>query len=279
MKDALRQEGGYAFTHVGKLERSDSGEFSSTKASEVLASLHWFLSFVRGIWVCPVLVSGEDSSGETRWRQWDAGRTSRWAGPPTWCDLMHWEAAEDAYRGFMAEWGDLFGQAVMKTAVGQYVSANRPDPLEVAIMVAQSGLELLGWAEFVETGAVTEDEWSHETRASNKIRKLLDSCSMSPDIPDSLTTLPGLKRSWQTGPEVVAGVRNRLVHPRKKDGRVSWDLPVLVDTWMLITHYLERAILKRLQVSTAVRSRLNPNIWVGAVETPPWTPQAPTPGH
>jgi hypothetical protein len=154
MKDALRQEGGFAFTHIGRLERQDGGSFSSVDAEDVLTSLQWFLSFVRGLWVCPVIFTGEDAAGAARWRLWDAGRMSRWSGPPTWCDPMHWETAQEAFRGFVAEWRDPFGQAVMNTAMGQYVSANSPNPVEVAIMVAQSGLELMGRAEFVETGAV-----------------------------------------------------------------------------------------------------------------------------
>jgi hypothetical protein len=93
---------------------------------------------------------------------------------------------------------------------------------------------------------------------------------MDETIPASLSSLTSLNPNWKTGPEVVAGVRNRLVHPSKKDGGVAWDPTVLVEAWTLISLYLERALLRRLSVRSKVRKRLDPNVWVGAVETPPW---------
>jgi hypothetical protein len=138
LKSQLWAEGGYAFTDVGLLERLDGAPFATDEAVEVLSALHGFLSFVRGIWVCPVLVEGKDEKGRTTWRHWNSGRTSRWKGAASWCDPMNWEAAQQAFGGFMNRWADEFGQAVMRTAVGQYVSANSPDPVEVAIVVAQS---------------------------------------------------------------------------------------------------------------------------------------------
>lgn len=270
LKDALRLEGGFAFTHIGKLERADAQPFTSAQAEDVLAGLHWFLSFVRGAWVSPILFFGHDSADVVRWRAWDAGRVSRWSGNASWCDPFHWSTAQQAFKTFAAEWRDPFGQAVMKTAIGQYVSANTPNPVEVAIMVSQSGLELLGWAEFVETGMVREDDWTRRMNASEKIGRLLDLCSMNRDIPPSLSALVGLDSNWRTGPDVVAGVRNRLVHPRRKNGAVSWRPQVLVEAWMLVSHYLEWVLLRRLSVSGEIRNRLNQDAWAGTVETPPW---------
>jgi hypothetical protein len=185
---------------------------------------------------------------------------------------MNWEAAQQAFGGFMNQWADEFGQAVMRTAVGQYVSANSPDPVEVAIVVAQSGLELLGWAELVETGLISEDDWTNpgRVRASEKIRRLLDLGNASDKIPQSLSSLGNLDANWRTGPEVAAGVRNRLVHPKKTAAGISWQGDVLVDAWILMCHYLELALLRRLEVTSGIRNRLVSDAWLGTIETPPW---------
>jgi hypothetical protein len=45
---------------------------------------------------------------------------------------------------------------------------------------------------------------------------------------------------------------------------------VLSDVWLLASRYLELSILRRLGVKAAIRNRLNPNVWVGATEVPPW---------
>jgi hypothetical protein len=116
--DRLRKKGGYAFTHVGKIERMDGGSFSTKDAISQLSALHWFLSLVRGAWVFPTLVEGHAESGETVWRQWGAGRVTAWSGSPTWCDPTGWEAAQEAYVGFLREWADDFGHGVIKLAVG-----------------------------------------------------------------------------------------------------------------------------------------------------------------
>jgi hypothetical protein len=271
LQESLRAVGGYAFTHIGLLQRIDGAVFTSDEAEDVLAGLHWFLSFMRGTWVCPILFSGIDSIDSIVWQRWDAGRVSPWAGPPSWCDTVYWDAAKEAFITFMAQWRDPFERSVLKTGIGQYVSANKPSPVELAIMVAQSGLELLGWVEFVETGKIAKEAWKHSLTAANKMERLLQLGRIDTKIPNRLGSLVGLDSNWHSGPDVVAGVRNILVHPRKKDGALGWQGDVLTDAWMLATHYLERTLLRRLGVSKRIRSRLNPSPYVGAVEDPPWT--------
>jgi hypothetical protein len=273
LKGRLQNEGGFAFTHIGRLERLNGESFSTEEARSQLSGLHWFLSLVRGAWVCPTLIAGHSSSGETLWRFWDAGRMSRWSGSPTWCDPTGWGAAQEAYVGFIREWADDFGRIVFKLSVGQYMTSNSPNPVEVAITVAQSGLELLGWVEFVESGDIPEEEWSspRQTPASRKIGLLLDKGQIPHDIPSHLSSLIGLDDNWHTGPDVVAGVRNRLVHPSRSENReLGWSHDILIDAWFLASRYLELSILRRLGVTAPIRDRLNTNVWVGATEQPPW---------
>lgn len=266
----LRSDGGYAFTHVGLLRREAGEPFSVTAAEDVLEALHWFLSLVRGLWAPPMLFLGCAADDAVVWRKWASVRSSRWTGPPMWCDRMGWQAAQEAFLGFIREWSEPFTNSAMRSAVGQYVSANTPDPVDVSIIVAQSGLELLGWTEFVEPGLVDKEVWRRHMKAWEKITKLLETKAIQIGIPPETPNLVGLDPSWKTGPQAIAGVRNRLVHPSRKADSSSWPVEVLVDAWRLSVYYLELALLHRLGVTSPIRNRLNPNVWTGTVESPPW---------
>lgn len=54
----FRDQGGFALTHTGRLKRVDAGQFNKEEASNELIALHYFLSFVRGLWCGPILASG-----------------------------------------------------------------------------------------------------------------------------------------------------------------------------------------------------------------------------
>lgn len=120
-----------------------------------------------------------------------------------------------------------------------------------------------------------ETDWlsPQNYHASRKLEELLDLGSIDTSIPSSLPRLTGLDANWTTGPAVLAGVRNRLVHPRRRQGRVGWSSEVLLDTWLIGSSYLELAILYTLDVQGPIRNRiLSPSPLVGATVPPPWTP-------
>jgi hypothetical protein len=157
----------------------------------------------------------------------------------------------------------------MRVGIGTYITANTPNPAETGIITAQSGLELLGWLRFVESGKISRADWKNK-RASEKISDLLALASIDLSIPNQTPALIGLLPDWTTGPEVVAGVRNRLVHPSQRDGNAGWPSEVLVDAWRLSSRYLELSLLYLLDVRAPIRNRLNPSQLTGSVAPPPW---------
>jgi hypothetical protein len=155
------------------------------------------------------------------------------------------------------------------------VSGNHPSPVETAIISAQSGLELLGWMQLVESGAVLESDWRdmRQYTAGRKIAELLGLAGIDPEIPVSMESLNTLDPNWQSGPEVIAGVRNRLVHPRRTGGGVGWTPQVLADVWLLTSAYLELTLLHAFGVNGEIRNRvLSSSPWVGSTIRPPWAP-------
>jgi len=268
----FRKKGGYAITHIGTLRRGDGRRFSREDAMDVLAGLHWFLSFVRGAWTSPVLFEGHGVRS-SRWHYCDSPRTDSHHGAFSWADPTSWAAVREAYASYSRLWNNPVWQQALRVAIGQYTSANDPNPLETAIIAAQSGLELLGWLQFVESGSVLAAHWRDPSRfpARKKISDLLALASVDTSLPAGLPSLVRLHRDWRSGPEVVAGVRNKLVHPRRTSTGVGWSSQILVDTWLLASSYLELALLFALDVQSQVRNRiLSPSPWVGSTMTPPW---------
>lgn len=266
----LRNHGGVAVTHVGRLDK-DGALFSPGEAQEMLGALHWFLSFVRGAWTSPAVLIGETTRRQATWQLLTAGRTDAWSDGFRWCDWTAWESAQEAYKGYMSLWSQSEWQQGLPVAIGLYMSANKPNPIETAIIAAQTGLELLGWLCFVETRKIPASHWRGTTYpAHRKIRQLLALANVDPGIPSRLTSLPALNRQWNDGPAVVSGVRNRLVHPRHANGRIGWPAKVLVETWLLATYYLELVLLQVLGVKGGIRNRLAENHWTGSTVKPPW---------
>lgn len=267
----LREMGGHAFTHVCRIDQGGR-PFGRAEAAECLDALHWFLSFVAGKWTAPMLIHGRSKGGHETFREWSDGRVDPGIGGFRWCDETVWASAQEAFVGYMSRWSDPAWQQGLRVAIGQYISSNKPNPIEGAIISAQSGLELLAWLHLVEDRrAVRAPDWDRR-RGDWKIRELLRLAKIDPMVPPGLSRLLRLNPSWKDGPDVIAGVRNDLVHPTRAGGRVGWPSEVLLDAWLLASRYLELVLLFSIGVTGPIRNRLNPNVWVGSVEKPPWTP-------
>jgi hypothetical protein len=240
--------GGYAVTHVGELTRPTGHSFEADDAVEFLDSLYWFLSFVRGSWTAAIMCVGETVEGTT-WRYFRPANVEPWNGHHSWCDHKSWPLAAKAFHEYGRLWKDPLWNQALKVVIGFYLSANRPRPMQTAIASAQSGLELLGWLRLVETGEVEEEEWtSLAYSGARKLRGVLSLAQIDPTIPHEYRNLARLDPSWEDGPAVVAGVRNQLVHPRMRNGRIGPTTTTLLQTRMLSTRYLEDCILDVLKV-------------------------------
>ena len=63
LEEKLNVQGGYAINHICKIEHLDNTQFNLDEAYEIIDAFIHYLSFVRGFWVAPFLVSGFDTEG------------------------------------------------------------------------------------------------------------------------------------------------------------------------------------------------------------------------
>jgi hypothetical protein len=113
-----------------------------------------------------------------------------------------------------------------------------------------------------------------DLNAGVRLRRLIEVSEIPIDVPPSLTALcqrPAAAGSAWSGPEVLADVRNWLVHPTKLSKNLAAPTKQeLIEAWQLATWYLELAILYQLGYTGSYSTRLVLGGWEGTVEPVPW---------
>lgn len=266
IRKGLRSTYGYALTHVGRLSRSDGTQFSVGEGLRCIDALHYLLGFVRGGWCGPALLSGRDGADRDVWQYWSVMLVDSAKPRPSIFVFDDPEIFARLAPGFMRRangtaWGESY-----RRAVALYVAANRGVPIEIGITLAQSALELLAWSTYVRSGRVSPDDFKGWP-AATQIRQLLERAKIPTSIPASLAALSGLSgvSAPNDGPETVAYVRNRIVHPPRTKAPRKLSSPELVATWRLMLRYTELVILRLAGYSGEIRSRVDDQ-----VEPVPW---------
>jgi hypothetical protein len=258
LRDELRSSYGYALTHVGRLRRRNEATYSVGSGLRCIEALHYLLGFVRGGWCGPALLSGRDGADRVVWQQWSVKLVSSANPRPSVFVASDPELLRRLAPGFIARasgraWGESY-----RRAVALYVAANRGVPIEIGITLAQSALELLAWSTFVRSGRVAPGDFE-AWPAARQIRELLARARIPTALPPSLVALSGLAGTPITadGPERMAYVRNRIVHPPRNRRLRKLSSPELIDTWRLMLNYAELVLLELARYSGEIHSRID----------------------
>jgi hypothetical protein len=251
--DELRANGGFAITHIGKLERLNSDVFSHVEAKEVLDIFQNFLSFARGFRVPIVLLAGYDAHGKKIWEYWDLSRGDSWQGVSSLLPELNAEGQflADVFPGFLRWWLDGKWNKSVKLILHCYLEANiGSGGAEGALILEQTALELIA---YIKVG----EEFEKNDNAAQKIRKLLSRLGIPKNVPPSnAQELPASEESlsafaqdiailapmpsappileklqqvierknsqatqdnqrWEDGPHALTKVRNDIAHARK----------------------------------------------------------------
>jgi hypothetical protein len=249
--DELRANGGFAITHIGKLERLNSGVFSHVEAKEILDIFQNFLSFARGFRVPIILLTGYDAHGEKIWEYWDLSRGDSWQGVSSLLPELNAEGQflADVFPDFLRWWKHSRWEKSVKFILHCYLEANTgAGGAEGAIVLGQTALELIAY--------ILE---SSERTAADNIRKILTKFNISKNVPPSSDTensslanssssftqdlealekhsfppsIPILEnlrqvieeknsraeqenQKWEDGPRALTGIRNDIAHAKK----------------------------------------------------------------
>jgi hypothetical protein len=300
---SLNSQGGFAITHVGKLEKLNGQTFSGEKATDVLKIVADFLSFARGFRVPLILLCGYDAKNNQIWKCWDFAIGHSWKYVDSWFPMNEAHILADVFPGFLSWWRDW--EESTKVSLYSYLESNFAPTLEVKIILTQVALELIACEQRLTEG-----------NASEKLRQLLKKFKISINLPfdqpsrksvDPLVEAfrpqspplvenlilfkEKLKQEFEQkleqetkekekkkieenlknldAPYVFAKVRNKIVHPTKKNIE---DLETyLYDASDLGLWYLELVLLAIFNYQGCYRNRLLKYQQDGDKEPVPWS--------
>jgi hypothetical protein len=270
----LKEFGGYAITHCGRLRRADGASFSSEEAETVLLALYYFLSFAAGRWTGPMLLLEADASGK-RWAHWEQppllephGTNGGFSWLPA---TQEGKALRDAWPGFFRLWEDETWNEALRVALSWYVQATSGVFLESQFMLGQAALELLAWVKLIEHEGILSSDGFGKLPASDQLLLLLAQSGVPKEIPPSLSGLLKHAKAFnlKDGPSAIIWFRNRVVHANKLEQVTGTSVGTRVDVWKLMLWYLELVLLRLWDYQGTYHS------WVAPLQPPtkvPWRP-------
>jgi len=244
----LQSQGGYGLTHACKLERLDRSSFSVDDARDLLKAFSYYISFARGIWLAPILLSGYDAKGEQVFEEWSSCRADSWQNTYIWFSPDSTELPS-VFPGFLRKWQDETWRELVEQSIHWYVeSSKQAGGVDGAIILQQTALERLAWVLCVEEKRNLSQDAFHKISAADKVRQLLSPFDIGLEIPARLTNLIQLSKhfNWVDGPQAIAEIRNAIVHPNSKNRhkRSSASDAARQEAWFLGREYLELVLLK-----------------------------------
>lgn len=269
IKEAKRSSG-YVVTHVGEVLRIDGQSFSGKEVLALLDCLRRFLSFAIGRKCGVVLPYGFDLQSNVVWCQWWTDLFEPWLARRAWFDGSKGALVENAFLGYMKRQAQPKWTRPLRDAIYWYLMANNSlAGIDAGIILAQPALELLAWTYLVEDKALFSRSQFRKLKAHEAIRALLDQMGIPAAAPRE--ALRRIRASVSTAPaeipQLVAKVRNALVHPRGT--RIDPYLQVMANVWSLALWTVEMALLRIIGYSGEYSNRLVSG-YVGEYEEVPW---------
>jgi len=269
------QNESFFLSHHLLLRRRDVQLFSWAQAQRCLEKLSTFLSFCADRSVAPALIRGYDRSGQPVIQDLRTPRVDPFEKHVSWLDEYHGSAMSEAFPTFASLMEDDEWRDAIRGAVYWYVRANTnlvgPDG---AIVLIQTALERLAWHVLVRARRSLSGRDFSDLPAAAQLRLLLDTCSVTLDLPSELGELTKVatgqkgEQDWVDGPQAFVAVRNQIVHPGKRrrvQGGQAFYEALQLGKW-----YLELVLLRSFRFNGNYACRLNIPMHVGNVEPVPW---------
>ena len=268
---ADRGEHDFAFV----VEARPASTPSAGDLAQLTRRLFVLLSFVasREVGVGPVC--GLSKTGEVVWASWGSPRLRPGRPGVRWCPpQLVAGALPTIAEGFarLYEEDEAMG-VVVGRAIEHLLAADGNEALDVRVPVACAGIDMLGWA-ILQRHGWAEKDVVDKMPAAAVTRLLLQWAGVPTTIPDgfdALTARRDERHRGAGGPEVLWGVRNKLVHPPNRLDNPEWpSSEELAECWQLANWFLELVVLRVLGYEDQYWSRLRLGRYGADVEQVPW---------
>ena len=271
---ALKAQGGYVITHVGRIVRDDGATYSSDQLDNLLNCLQYFLSFALGRWAGITLPIGFDAEGNRVFEQWGFRMTAdgTWHGSCSWFDKHNGELLPQVFPGFISLWMNELWREPLTHALYWYLGAcdrRVGIGVDTGLILAQTALELLAWTYCVQDRKTVSQAafGPRGLSAAHRLRLLASALGISQEIPTDFSALHAKRgKKWADGLDAITTIRNSLVHPG-----VRMELPEdsYYEAWRLSLWYIDLILLRLCGHDGKYANRLAQR-WTGQVESVPW---------
>ncbi len=271
---SLKETGGYAFTHLGLLERVDGRAFNAPEANAFLDKLAVFLSFARGA-ACSLPVRwGVNAAQTITWQGWGSPIVDAWKPTDNWFDEHHGGLLSEIFPAFLDASVDPDLGEPFRLALHWYQRCNmRAGGMEGSIILGVTNLDLLSALVVVDRKGAMSDSRFDKLAAAEKLSRLLATMGVPATVPARASELAAFAASngWSDTTVTLAEIRHGYVHANRKRRKIvlAAHNHATFYAWQLSLLYQELALLYLLNHRGEFRNRLTAQ-WVGQVEKVPW---------
>jgi hypothetical protein len=271
--DFLKNNNGYAVTHIGVIKRKNNEKFYQKDIEFLLEAIFWVFSFAAGRYVGLDIQYGYKEN-DIVWERYCDYRVSPWDKEKiTWFSSRHTNILEDVLKCFISKFEDPLWKRPLISSIEWYINSLGNSLLEGYIIWIEAALELLSWIRFTQENNVLTDEGFDRLLASDKIRLLLHDCNIPSGLPFELGKSMKIQSNKLDGPYIFTEMRNCIVHPKKIEKIEDFTID---DKWKIFNlglWYLELAILNIIGYKGLYQNRLrlfSEGLWIGQIEKVPW---------
>jgi hypothetical protein len=245
--EKLRNVGGYAITHVAKLEKK-VGVASDKEVKSILEKLFWYFSFLKGSHTSPYFVTGYNNNQAKVWEFWNTEVIqSSYRSASSWFPLELNGLDKELFEKYMDFVSTDTWYEVISKAINWYLASHESVSIEQSIVWSQLCIELLAWAKFVELSSYISKSGFNSLDLGNRLRLLLSTLEIPTSIPSELSELEKVAKGngWD-GPQAIAEIRNGIAHPNLRERLIKNGEQVMYEVKKLSLWYSELAILRFL---------------------------------
>lgn len=251
--EQLKEKGGYGLTHICKINKLDNNFFSLDEVYEIINAFSYYLSFARGLWVAPMLVSGFNEEGEQILQEWKNStiQADSWKYGNSWlCNYIDNTEIVHTFPGFMEKWEDEIWSDVIKNCIQWFIESlhyNRAD--NTSIILCQAGLEKLAWTYLKSNDCISGDGFNR-LKFEDKIKlviKFLNIPILSLDNYPYLQNIAKVKKAngqEKDSLQLLGEVRNSIIHPQIKNKSFELSQEAIYETALIANSYLYYGLLK-----------------------------------
>lgn len=211
----VKNQGGYIVTWVGILQKNET-KISFKEAEEILECFSQFLFLISGRRISPIFRKGI-TNRNIKWIDYRGYFNDPYKYVSSWVYDNNMEDVSNLWQSFSSLWEK--DKYFLKSALHWYIEANNQSGYtDGAIIMAQTGLELLyNWLVVEDKNAIQGDD-AEKISASNKIRLILSFIGLEKKLPSNYNALHNhfVNEKNIDGPEAFVRVRNTIVHSNLK---------------------------------------------------------------